>query len=438
MPELQDIFTQYGEAYQRVHPLPPKQRKVVLAIKTCRTAALGGHVDEYDECGFTRISYNSCRNRHCPKCQTLTKERWIAARKADLLDVGYFHVVFTMPDLLNPVAFQKTEVVYNILFKAAAETLAELAGDPKYLRAQIGFTAVLHTWGQNLMHHPHVHCIVPGGGLTTDGKWINSRKKFFIPVKVLSRKFRGKFLDHLKRAELEFYGSLVHLHEECQFQTLISSLYQKEWVVYCKPPFKNAGRVVEYLGRYTHRVAISNNRIVRVQDGMVTFKWRDYKDHNRQKEMTLTADEFIRRFLVHVLPSGFMRIRHYGFLSPRNKSTKLALCKKLTKTSVRTKSTANLSAMELLQKLTGRDFTLCPCCGVGHLTRASPQQAIAYPFFLLPLQWGGGSYIHITIPAVHVPLIYQVLHLKSQRKGPSGHFRRFYFPIEASDRGFVQ
>ncbi|QSO45449.1 IS91 family transposase [Alicyclobacillus mengziensis] len=377
MPELQDIFLQYGGPYQLAHGLSLEKRKVVQAIQSCRTAVLGGHVDECDECGFIRISYNSCRNRHCPKCQTLTKVRWIEARKADLLNVGYFHVVFTLPDLLNPVAYQNPKVVYSILFKAAAETLSELASDPKYLGGQIGLTAVLHTWGQNLMHHPHLHCIVPGGGLNSYGKWVNSRKKFFIPVKVLSRKFRGKFLNYLKQAKLEFYGSIVHLHDQNQFQQWISSLYQKEWVVYCKPPFKDPGHVVEYLGRYTHRVAISNNRIVRVHNGMVTFKWRDYKDHNRQKLMSLTTDEFIRRFLVHVLPTGFMRIRHYGLLSPRNKSVKLALCKKLTKTTMREKFTAKLSTVELFEKLTGRDFTLCPCCGIGHLTRASPENATA-------------------------------------------------------------
>lgn len=376
MPELQDIFAQYGKAYQTAHPFSLEQRKVVQAIQNCRKAVLGGHLDKCDECGFVRVSYNSCRNRHCPKCQTLTKERWIEARKDDLLNVSYFHVVFTLPDLLNPVAYQNPRAVYSILFKAAAETLSELASHPKYLGAQIGVTAVLHTWGQNLMHHPHLHCIVPGGGLTPAGKWVNSRKKFFIPVKVLSRKFRGKFLAYLKEADLKFHGSIVNLREERDFRDWLSALYQKEWVVYCKPPFKSAGHVVEYLGRYTHRVAISNNRIVRVGDGMVSFKWRDYKDHNRQKLMSLTADEFIRRFLVHVLPTGFMRIRHYGLLSPRSKSTKLKLCKKLTKTAVRRKLTAKLSALELLEKLTGRDFTLCPCCRVGHFIRASPEYAI--------------------------------------------------------------
>ncbi|QSO52865.1 IS91 family transposase [Alicyclobacillus curvatus] len=376
MPELQDIFVQYGEAYQAEHRPPPDHQKVIRAIRNCRTAALGGHVDECDECGFVRVSYNSCRNRHCPKCQTLTKERWIEARKDELLNVGYFHVVFTLPDLLNSVAYQNPETIYGLLFRAAAETLSELAADPKYLGAQIGFTGVLHTWGQNLMHHPHLHCIVPGGGLASNGKWVNSRKKFFIPVKVLSRKFRGKFLHYLKQAKLEFYGSIVHLQEQSQFQDWMSSLYQKEWVVYCKPPFKNAGHVVEYLGRYTHRVAISNQRIVNLEAGMVTFKWRDYKDNNQQKEMSLTADEFIRRFLIHVLPTGFTRIRHYGLLSSRNKATKLKLCKRLTKTAVRTTPLPKLSALDFLEKLTGRDLTVCPCCGIGHL-RASPEQGIA-------------------------------------------------------------
>lgn len=377
MTELQDIFAEHGEAYRTSHPLWPNQLKVMRAIQQCRTAALGGHLDVCDECDYTRISYNSCRNRHCPKCQTLNKERWIEARKDDLLNVGYFHVVFTIPDLLNPIAYQNPEIVYTILFKAAAETLAELAADPKYLGAQIGFTEILHTWGQNLMHHPHVHVIVPGGGLNSLSKWVHARKKFFIPVKVLSRKFRGKFLYYLKQAELGFYGSISDLKDPGKFNDLISTLYQKEWVVFCKPPFKNAGCVVEYLGRYTHRVAISNNRIVKLEDGVVTFKWRDYKDDSKQKEMNLSADEFIRRFLIHVLPDRFTRIRHYGLLSPRNKTTKLKLCKKLTKTPWNEIPKIKLSTLDFLKKLTGKDFTLCPCCGVGHLGRASPEKEIA-------------------------------------------------------------
>jgi hypothetical protein len=377
MTELQDIFAQHGETYQLNHSLLSNQLKVIRAITTCRTAVLGGHVDACDACDYTRISYNSCRNRHCPKCQTLNKERWIEARKEDLLNVGYFHIVFTIPDLLNPVAYQNQRVVYDILFRAAAETLSELSTDKEYLGAQIGFTAILHTWGQNMMHHPHVHCIVPGGGLNSSGQWVHSRKKFFIPVKVLSRKFRGKFLYYLKQANLEFHGSISDLQDTGKLQNLLSSLYQKEWVVYCKPPFKNAGCVIEYLGRYTHRVAISNNRIIKLEDGVVTFKWRDYKDSIKQKEMHVTVDEFIRRFLIHVLPNGFTRIRHYGLLSPRNKTTKLKLCKKLTNTPLNEAPKIKMSTLDFLKKLTGKDFTICPCCGVGHLGRASPEQAIA-------------------------------------------------------------
>ncbi len=287
-------------------------------------------------------------------------------------------MVFTLPDSLNPVAYQNPDTIYTLLFKAAAETLSELAADPAYLGAQIGFTAVLHTWGQNLMHHPHLHCIVPGGGLTSSGKWVYGRKKFFLPVKVLSRKFRGKFLHDLKQAKLDFYGTIVHLKDPVSFHDWMSSLYQKEWVVYCKPPFKNAGCVVEYLGRYTHRVAISNHRILKLEDGAVTFKWRDYKDDNKQKEMTLSANEFIRRFLVHVLPTGFTRIRHYGLLSPRNKATKLKLCKRLTRTALKTAPLSRLSAVDFLKQLIGRDVTLCPCCKVGHLSRASPAVMIVY------------------------------------------------------------
>jgi hypothetical protein len=373
MVELQDIFNQHSNNSWLV----PHQQKVVRAIQNCRTAALGGHVDQRYECDFTRISYNSCRNRHCPKCQTINKERWIEARKDDLLNVGYFHVVFTIPDLINSVAYQNQRIVYDILFKSAAETLSELAADKKYLGAQIGFTAILHTWGQNLMHHPHLHCVVPGGGLSSFGKWVDSRKKFFIPVKVLSRKFRGKFLYYLRQSNLHFYGSIDYLKDQKKFHSWISSLYQKEWVVYCKPPFKNAGYVVEYLGRYTHRVAISNNRIVKFENGAVTFKWRDYKGNNTQKEMTVTADEFIRRFLIHVLPSGFTRIRHYGFLSPRNKATKLKLCKRLTNTRLNNITKTKLPILEFLKKITGKDFSVCPTCGVGHLSRASPAQVTA-------------------------------------------------------------
>jgi predicted Zn-ribbon and HTH transcriptional regulator len=365
MAEVQDIFKKYGDNYRATHKLTIVQHKAMSAIQKCRTSQLGGHKEVCDSCGYTRISYNSCRNRHCPKCQALAKERWIENQKSNLLDVGYFHVVFTIPDTLNLMTYQNQKVIYTLLFKAVAETLAELASDKKYLGAKIGFSSVLHTWGQNLMHHPHIHCIVPGGGLSSIGKWVNSRKKFFIPVKVLSRKFRGKFLYFLKQLycqkNLEFHGSQAYLSDDKEFEKLLSSLYSKEWIVYCKPPFKNAACVVEYLGRYTHRVAISNKRIVSIEKDMVSFKWRDYKDDSKHKVMTLSADEFIRRFLIHILPSGFMKIRHYGLLGNRNKTTKLKICKQLTQTPLLTKEKA--STLQLIQKLTGVDLSKCPNCG---------------------------------------------------------------------------
>jgi hypothetical protein len=367
MPELQDIFRAYGEQYRKEHNLPYHVQKAMSAIEVCRTSTLGGHTDLCLECGNLRNSYNSCRNRHCPKCQTLTKERWVENQKGNLLNVGYFHVVFTIPDTLNSIAFQNQRVVYSLLFKCVAETLAELASDPKYLGATLGFTSVLHTWGQNLMHHPHIHCIIPSGGLNSMGKWVNSRKKFFLPVKVLSRKFRGKFLHDLKEAKLEFHGQQQYLSNPINFNHFLTPLYQKEWVVYCKKPFKDAACVVDYLGRYTHRVAISNSRILSMDNGQVRFKWRDYKDHSKWKVMTVSSHEFIRRFLIHVLPHRFMKIRHYGFLGNRNKNTKLQLCKELTHTPMMVKEKS--STLELIEKITGIDVSKCPLCGSVKLCR---------------------------------------------------------------------
>jgi hypothetical protein len=354
MIEVQNIFTQFGGEFLASHTLSPVQAKAFRAIGYCRTSALGAHVDSCHECGFEKISYNSCRNRHCPKCQTITKEQWIEKQNQYLLNTGYFHVVFTLPEELNSVMLRNQEKAYGLFFKAVSETLHELCADKKYLGARPGITTVLHTWGQNLMYHPHIHCIVTGGGLTNDGKWQASRKKFFLPVKVLSRKFRGKLLFFLKQTGLSFD----------------SALYRDEWVVYCKPPFKNVSKVIEYLGRYTHRVAISNHRILETKDGMVTFSWRDYRDGNKKKNMTVTATEFIRRFMLHILPSGFRKIRHYGILAARDKSKRISLCKKLTRT--RFKVTISATTLERLQKLLGADFDLCPCCGIGHLARASP------------------------------------------------------------------
>ena len=303
MIEVQDVFNDYGAQYCRNHKLTSQQFKAMHDIQRCRTESLGGHIDACPSCGHAQISYNSCRNRHCPKCQTFAKERWIENQKYDLLNVGYFHVVFSIPAELNPIIYQNQRALHSLLFRAVAETLQELASDKKYLGATIGFTSVLHTWGQNLMHHPHIHCIVPAGGLTKLGKWQDSRKKFFLPVKVLSRKFRGKYLYLLKQETLEFLGQSAYLADPIRFQSLLDTCYHKEWVVYCKPPFRDAACVVEYLGRYTHRVAISNNRILGMENGQVKFKWRDYKDGNRWKVLTVSATEFIRRFLVHVLPN---------------------------------------------------------------------------------------------------------------------------------------
>jgi len=365
MPEIQDVFRQYGDEYLNRFSPPPHVWKAVRAIQNCRTAALGGHMDACDECGYVKISYNSCRNRHCPKCQALSKERWLLDRENDLLPVGYFHVVFTLPEELNPFVMRNREKLFNLLFSASAETLKQLARDKKYLGAETGFTSILHTWGQNLVFHPHVHIIIPGGGLTMDGKWRNSRKKFFIPVKVLAKLFRGKFLNTLQEIRHKIQG----LEDDDVWRSLAKTLYAKDWYVYCKRPFKTCRSVLQYLGRYTHRVAISNHRIISIQDGKVSFKWRDYKDASKEKVMTLTADEFMRRFLLHILPPGFTKIRHYGFLASAVKKKKLTLCRKLTGAKIT--MMVKLSAAELMIKLTGRDITLCPCCGAGHFSTVS-------------------------------------------------------------------
>ena len=365
MLEVQDIIKNYGEEYKNNHKLMPYKLSAMNAIEKCRTAELGAHIDVCDECGYEKISYNSCRNRHCPKCQSIAREKWIYNREYDLLNVKYFHVVMTIPSELYLIAYQNQTKIYNIVFKATAETLEELAEDKKFLGAQIGFMEVLHTWGQTLVYHPHIHAIVPAGGIDKNNKWRNSKKKFFIPVKVLSRKFRGKFLYYLKQEKLEFYGENEYLKIQQNFDELMSRMYNKEWISYCKPPFRDAKCVIRYLGRYTHRVAISNNRLVKEENGEVTFKYRDYKDNKSIKEMTIKAEEFIRRFLMHILPPRFMKIRHYGLLGNRNKNTKLAICKKLTNTANLEK--LEISTLEILKKTLGVDFNLCPICKKGHL-----------------------------------------------------------------------
>jgi len=365
MPEVQDIFRLYGGDYlNRYHP-PPNVCKAIHAIQNCRTSVLGGHTETCDECGYVKNAYNSCRNRNCPKCQALTKEQWILDREADLLPIPYFHVVFTLPEELNEIVIHNRKALFDLLFKASSETLKALALDKKFLGAEPGFISILHTWGSNLTFHPHVHIIIPGGGLTATGQWKGTGKKFFIPVKVMAKLFRGKFLHGLQ----EMRDTVRGLEDDSVWRTTANTLYAKDWYVYCKRPFKTNRSVLQYLGRYTHRIAISNHRILSIQDEKVSFKWRDYSDGSKEKVMTIAANEFMRRFLLHVLPPGFTKIRHYGFLASAVKKKKLTLCKKLTGAKIIVKS--KLSTVEMMMKITGIDITLCPRCGVGHFTIVS-------------------------------------------------------------------
>lgn len=323
MTNIQKILEIGLEEYLEKNKTVVYKQKVIKAIRNCKSDKLGAHKYVCDECGYEEIAYNSCRNRHCPNCQTGKKLKWIEARKEEVLNIKYYHVVFTIPSEIYNIAIQNQEKIYKILFKASAETLQELAKDEKYLGGEIGFFSILHTWGQNLMYHPHIHCVVRGGGLTELGKWVEKEEDFFIPVKVMSRKFRGKCLSYIRETKLEYYGKNKELENPAIYNELINQMYNKEWIVYCKEPFQNANSVIQYLGRYTHRVAISNERIVKIEDGKVTFKWRDYKDKNKMKEMTVKIEEFIRRFLIHILPPKFMKIRYYGILGNRNKKKKL-------------------------------------------------------------------------------------------------------------------
>jgi len=376
-PEVADVFRQFDSAYRKTHKLSLQQHNAMNAIIACRTAALGGFIDKCDTCGYERVSYCSCRNRHCPKCQALAKEKWLLARKQDLLPISYFHVVFTMPDSLNPLARVNQKVVYNILFKAGSETLLELGRDPKHLGAEIGIIAVLHTWGQNLMDHPHLHCIITGGGLSKDGsQWIYPKKtqkgnEFFVHVNVISTLFKKKFMAYLKDAydagKLKFVGKISYLQSKIQFNKFKDELYNKKWITYCKETFGKPDHVINYLGGYTHRVAISNNRIVKFEDAKVTFKWKDYSDHNKDKLMTLQASEFIRRFLLHILPKGFFKIRYYGILSNRNHKTKLAKCKDVLKVSESEPDPTSIDWIDFFFDLTGIDLRICPVCKQGRM-----------------------------------------------------------------------
>src|ERR1035441_1874365 len=334
--EVADIVRTSGNRFWEHYGshLAWQHRKVLNAIVRCRTAALGAHRDQCTRCGHQAISYNSCRNRHCPRCQGNARSRWLAERKADLLSVSYFHIVFTLPHELSALALQNKRLLYDLLFRASAATMLELAGDPKHLGADIGFLGVLHTWGQNLQHHPHVHYIVPAGGLAPDGSiWIDSSRRFFLPVKALSKIFRDKFSDELRELfqqdRLQFHNSLQQLASPGSFSHFLWQLGQKDWVVYAKPPFGGAEHVLNYLARYTHRVAISNHRLVAFENHRVSFRWRDYAHGGKNNVMTVPADEFLRRFLIHVLPKGLVRIRHFGLFANRRRSAALERCRKL-------------------------------------------------------------------------------------------------------------
>lgn len=333
--EVADIFRSEGDNFIDRHSLAIQQLKVIRAIAHCRTAVLGAHVDVCPQCGGDPlISYNSCRNRHCNKCQAQARNRWIEARKQELLDTRYFHVVFTLPHDLHGLVLQNQKELYDLLFRTVAETLREVARDPKHLGAEIGFFGVLHTWGQNLMFHPHIHCVIPGGGISPDKtQWIHPKYPFFLPVKVLGKVFRGKFVSGLRRAHrkksLTCAGSLKHLDQPKFFSAFLRAMFRRDWVVYAKPAFGGPDQVIRYLGRYTHRVAISNHRLVSFDGKQVTFRWKDYAGGNKQRLMTVSAEEFMRRFLVHVLPKGFVRIRHFGVLANHCRSESIDLGRKL-------------------------------------------------------------------------------------------------------------
>jgi len=334
--EVADIVHAQGDRFIERNRswLSYQQLAVLRALRSCRTSSLGGHVDRCSSCGYQVISYNSCRNRHCPKCQAQARERWLAAREQELLGVPYFHVVFTLPQELNALCKRNAKVLYNLLFRASAETLLELAADPKHLGAEIGFLSILHTWGQNLSLHPHVHCVAPAGGLSPDHqRWIRPKYRFFLPVKVLARIFRQRFVRGLRRAyrgkQLVFGGKTAPLAKARRFQALVNTLFRQNWVVYAKPSWGGPRTVLRYLGRYTHRVAISNHRLLAFEGERVTFRWKDYAHGNQHRTMTLPAPEFLRRFLQHVLPRGFVRIRQFGYLASPCRTARLALARKL-------------------------------------------------------------------------------------------------------------
>lgn len=372
-PEIADIFYRYGQDYRQNNFLSSEQFKAMRHIEMCRTAALGGHVEVCDHCGVVRNAYNSCRDRHCPKCQTMVKEKWLNDRKAELLPCPYFHNVFTLPHELNPLIFSNMNVMPTLLFAAVKETLQAFAKDPQWrLIGQLGFISVLHTWNQKLMDHFHLHCIIPAGVLSFDKKkWVAARKKYIFKVQSLAKEFKKRYLQKLEKAydqeKLCFAGNAKTLAERQNFMLLIKRLWNKQWITYSKQPFGGPQQVLEYLGRYTHRVAITNNRILSIEQGQVTFSYRDRADGNEVKTMSLKAEEFIRRFLLHILPKGFMKIRYFGFLAHTNKKTSIALLRQLINPDAEIAQKLTETVQEMMLRLTGIDISLCPQCGKGKM-----------------------------------------------------------------------
>jgi len=374
-PELADIFRLYGEEYRRSHSVSYEQIKAMHHIRVCRTAELGGHVEQCSECGFERISYNSCRDRHCPKCQTLVKEQWLNDRKAELIPCGYFHLVFTVPHELNPIILCNKKICLHILFTAVNKTLQAFAKDPQWrLEGQLGFIAVLHTWSQNLMDHFHLHCLIPAGALSLEkDRWVPARDSYLFRIESLEKEFNKRYLRYLKKAyrnqELIFPGNTARFESRHAFAQLVKSLSKTQWIAYAKPPFAGPEQMLEYLGRYTHRVAISNNRIRSIDNGKVTFTYRDRERNNEIREMTLAADEFIRRFLLHILPKGFMKIRYFGFLSHKNKKQAIELIRNLIDPDALLPEKIKETISEMMLRLTGTDITCCPECKKGKMKK---------------------------------------------------------------------
>ena len=362
--ELADILSDQAAVFLQQHNLCPEQLKAYKAITQCRTAALGGHVDYCDNCGYVRQSYNSCRNRHCPKCQFVKKEQWVDKLTANLLPVKHFHVVFTIPGCLHKLFYINQSKAYSMLFKAAGKALIQCAANPAFINAQVGAVAILHTWGQTLVYHPHIHMIIPAGGLSEDQmEWIPARKNFFLPVRALSAVFRGILCRLVEQAVIDQEIKLPE--EELDFSSIKKQCYQKKWVVYCEKPFSSANNLIRYLGNYTHRVAISNHRIIDYRDGKVIFSFKDYKSSGLSRNMTLEAGEFIRRFMQHILPCGFYKIRYFGFMAMCNMKLKLQSCFDLIDKVAFLPVLEGLTSMEVWQRITGSDFLHCPKCNTG-------------------------------------------------------------------------